>query len=481
MNKKNTQHHVNRRQFLGSANCAALGSLGFYNAILNLKMMGNVAAQTNGNSGDYKALVCLFLQGGNDSYNMLIPTNSDEMSNYQAIRSNLAIASSGNNGVLPINRLDSPKTTDNNGRSFGLHPSMPGMQSLFNQGDLAFVANVGTLVEPTTVAEYKAGSVTLPRGLFAHNAQAMEWQTSIPQATGDVTGWLGRVADIINVPSLGYNSSEISMNISLSGNNTMQIGENSFSYSITENGSIGLYNFKDTQPDDDRVAKTKSLMEEQYKNLYVEAFAKSSSNSFDNHETFSAAFNSVTVTTVFPNTQLGQDLKGVAQTIASNMLLGHKRQTYFVQRGGFDNHSELLNTHSMLLEDIDEAVTAFWTALGEFGLQDKVMLFSASDFSRTLRSNGLGTDHAWGGNHFILGGGVDGQKIYGKYPDPNEFTLNAGLDVGSNGRLLPSISTDEYYAEMALWFGISSSDMSVVFPNINNFWDGTSVPVGYTL
>lgn len=474
---KDSPKDLSRRDFLGSANCAALGSIGLYNALINLKAIGNVAAQsTTGDS--YKAAVCLFLRGGNDSYNMLIPRTAAEFSNYQAIRSNMAHPGSGEGMPLSLNRVDSAKTPYNNNRSFGLHPSMPGVKSLFDSGKLAFVANVGTLVEPTTIAQYESKGVRLPQNLFAHNSQVVEWQTSVPQG-GVGTGWLGRMADLLGSPGAGYNTGALSMNISLAGNNTMQVGEESFAYSITENGSIGLDTPRNNIDDEFRNSQTKSLMEETYRNLYVEAFAKQSQQSFELHDDFSAAFGAVSLNTVFPNTALGRELRGIARSIAAQGALGHQRQTYFVERGGFDNHTDLLSDQAILLSDVDQAVTAFWNSLGELGLQDNVVLFTASDFSRTLRSNGQGTDHAWGGNHFVLGGNVDGQKIYGKYPTQGELTIGSGLDVGTNGRMLPTTSIDEYYADLALWMGVPSGDLSQVLPNIGNFHTGITAPIGY--
>ncbi len=480
MKKTDSSSHIDRRKFIGSLNCAAIGSIPLYSSLLNLKMMGNVAAQSTTGEPGYKALVCLFLEGGNDSYNMLVPTSPDEYSNYQSIRTNLALPNNGTGSVLPLNRENSPKTPENNDRDFSIHPSMGGMQSMFNQGNLAFISNVGTLIEPTTIEQVRSGTFLRPQSLFSHNSQIQEWQTSVPQDSDHATGWLGRMADIINQPSAGFNDSSISMNISLSGNNVLQLGSDTFVYTISEDGSLGLtgvdgtVDFRRTP-----ASTTRGLLEQSYQNIYEESFAIESSRSYSVHEIFSEAFAAAQINTVFPDTPLGQDLRGIAQSIASGPTVGSQRQTYFVRSLGWDNHVNLLGGQAPLLQQVDEAVTAFWNALVELGMEDEVILFSASDFSRSLRSNGAGSDHAWGANHFVMGGAIDGAKVYGKYPDAGEFTLFGGIDVGSTGQLLPSLSTDEYFAELALWLGVQASDLGQVLPNVSNFWDGSGAPIGY--
>jgi len=455
---------MNRRKFLGSANCAALSSVGILNTLVNLRMIGNSVAAPIPEDDDYRALVCLFLHGGNDSFNMLIPTESSEYNNYQLLRSNLALAApdpTNPDAIRPIN------ATNTGERTFGLHPSLPQMQSLFNDGDLAFIANVGTLVEPTTVEAYKNGAVTLPRSLFSHNDQQREWQTSVPQ-TNFKTGWAGRMADRL----MGLNSSNnVSMNISLAGTNLFQTGESSFAYAIDRNGAKVLTGSDSGIASQlNRVNAAKSLAEKSYRDVLRRAFADEAKRGFESAEEFTAAFDSANTSANFPSHHIGQNLKAVAKTIAARNTLGHKRQVFFVEYGGFDNHGELLNSHSGLMANLDADLKAFWDELGAQGVRDEVTLFSCSDFGRTLRSNGQGTDHAWGGNSFVMGGCVDGGKIFGTYPDESELSIGSGLDVGFNGRLVPTTSCDEYFAELALWFGLSPSDFVDIFPNLGNFY-----------
>lgn len=468
---------MNRRKFLGSANCAAISSVGILNTLVNLRMIGNAAAASSPGNDDYRALVCLFLHGGNDSYNMLIPTGTSEHANYAAIRSNLALPAPGSGdprAILPIN------ATNTGGRSFGLHHSLTEMQGLFNSQNLSFISNVGTLVEPTTVAQYKSGSVTLPRSLFSHNDQQREWQTSVPQANLK-TGWAGRLADRVSAVNT---SNEVSMNISLDGTNLLQTGDSSFAYAIDSQGAKLLTGAQSgLSAELNRVNGAKSLVEKNYRDVLRRAFAEEASRGFDAGEAFSSAFEVAEVSTPFPDSSVARDLQAVARSIAARDTFGHKRQIFFVQQRGFDNHAELLESHESLMSHLDANLKAFWDSLVELGVEDQVTLFSCSDFGRTLRSNGLGTDHAWGGHSFVMGGCVDGGKIFGEYPDQSQLSIGNGLDVGFNGRLLPTTSCDEYFAELALWFGLSPNDLLEVFPNLGNFYSHSdnTPPLGFLL
>lgn len=473
---------MNRRDFLKQANCAAVGSTALFNTLLNLKLAGNAAAASSAGT-EYKALVCLFLNGGNDSYNTLIPTSgsvgdfSSEYGRYVAIRgglhtqssSGLALPTTGAGAALPLNVANTP------GRTFGVHPALGELQELFNDGDLAFVSNVGTLVEPTTVSDFASKSVKLPRQLFSHRDQRLHWQTSVPQG-GVIDGWGGRTADILNST---YNTGSISMNISLDGENLFQTGKTTTYYSVTRNGGAIVLDDKSASGAVAtlRHSAVNNLMDQEYKNLMEQVMADESRSSFENAEAFNIALDGASLETSFPNSNLGRDLEIVAKTMASHEDLGKQRQTFFLNVGGWDMHQELVTDHQTRLSDVAASVKAFWDALGACGLQDKVMVFTASDFSRTLRSNGRGTDHAWGANHWVLGKGVDGGKIYGEYP---ELNLGAGLDVGSNGRMLPTTSCDEYFAELLQWFGVENGDLPDVLPNIGNFYiPGATPPVGF--
>jgi uncharacterized protein (DUF1501 family) len=461
---------INRRQFLGAASCAALGTTGLFSTLLNLQMTGKVAAASLNQVDDYKAIVCVFQAGGNDSFNMLIPTDSASYAQYTGVRGNLAHPLSGPAAALPINALGT------SGRTFAIHPDMPELRDLFNAGHAGFISNVGTLVEPTTIAQYKAGGVRLPRALFSHNDQIAQWQTSIPQSPS-ATGWAGRMSDVLNAR---VTPGAVGMSLSLSGNNIWQTGEQTTAYAISPNGSISLIGANSAGPVNMlRFDTVTSLADATYQNLFQQAYMTEFKTSIERDTAFSAAFDATTLNTVFAQNDLAADLQAVARTIAARATLGMKRQIFFVLYGGWDHHQELLETQSEMLAALSTSLKNFWDALGELGVRNNVVTFTASDFGRTLRSNGRGTDHAWGGNHVVLGGPVIGQRLYGQYP--TDLSLGGASDVGNNGRLLPTTSVDEYMAEIALWFGVSRSELATVLPNIGNFYNtaSTGMPMGF--
>lgn len=468
------KHKHNRRDFLGKLaglGCASLSVTPLLSGITNMGLL-NAAAAANRPafatpiSSGYKALVCIMLSGGNDSYNMLIPRGTSEYNEYATVRTNMAIPQAD---ILPIN----PVISD--GKDYGVHPNMTNVQSMFEAGNLAFVANVGALVEPVTLATYNAGT-NLPLGLYSHSDQRTHWQTSVPQDR-DALGWGGRLADIMYTNNANQ---DISMNISLNGINVFQQGATVREYAIERSGTgsvqingSGNNNFYNTlkrQTLDD-------ILDETYQNILEQAYAGSVSGSSGNSIQFSSAIAGVApFTTVFPSTQIGERLEMVAKTIAARGTLNVSNQTFFVSMGGYDTHDNMIEDHANLMLELDEAVGAFYNCLIELGVENDVVGFSMSDFARKLISNGDGSDHAWGGHAFVFGGGVTGKKIYGSYPDL--YTGNS-LETGP-GRIIPTTSCDEYFADLALWFGASSSDLNQILPNINNFWtpNGTTGPLG---
>ena len=465
----NQDKNMSRRQFLGAASCAAIGSTTFFSTLFNLQSMSaasltNMAPTTT--NEDYRALVCIMLGGGNDSYNMLVPTNQEHYQQYQVTRSNQA---------LPQNTLIKLNPNTYNQKELGLHPAMPELKSIFDEGKLAILCNVGTLVEPTTKSSYENGA-KLPFGLFSHADQDKSWQTSVPQ-TNSPTGWGGRLADMVQSANSNQN---ISMNISLSGKNVFQLGQQSAEYSIlpTGTGSIGIKGFNGQSTFDQiRTAAVKSLMEKQYQDIFKQTYAEVVHGSQNTHELFSAAVGNADLNTTFSNTDLSQRLKMVARTIKVRQALGAKRQTFFVRFDGWDHHDELLNNQNQMLGIVSKAMSEFQTALAELNLEDCVTTFTISDFARTLTSNGNGTDHAWGGNVLVMGKPVKGKDIYGTYPD---LLLNSPIELGG-GVLIPDISTDEYFAELALWYGVSKGALVTLFPNIGHFYNTLSAdpPIGF--
>ncbi len=460
------KHKHSRRAFLGklSMGCASLGVTSLLSGITN---MGLISAAAAANRSDfqsatgYKALVCIMLQGGNDSFNMLVPRGTSEYNEYASVRGGLALAQ---NELLSIN------PTNVTGTEFGLHPSLTEVQSLFEAGNAAFVANVGALVEPTTVAEFLNQTANLPVGLFSHLDQQTHWQTSVPQDVNSL-GWAGKIADILYTNNSNQN---ISMNISLDGVNVWQRGNviNEYAISHMDTGSVLLNGSTSNSFLESLKRQTlDSLLDQTYTNILETAYSNKISSSKGSSFEFSSAIASGTpITTPFASDSLSQKLLMVAKTIAARDILGVSNQTFFVESGGWDTHDDLLDDHTDLLNNLNAAIGSFSAAMEELGVADGVVGFTMSDFGRKLASNGDGADHAWGGNALVFGHPVEGQKIYGQYP---ELYLDNSLDIGG-GRLIPTTSCDEYFAELALWFGASSSDLDQILPNITNFW--TPVP-----
>lgn len=456
-----------RRQFLGSIPCLALGTTTLYSSLINLKAMNAIMGSTSVVGGDYKALVCVLLSGGNDSYNMLIPKGNAEYAEYAAVRSNLSIPQ---DDILSIN----PEETD--GREFGLHPSLTGVRDLFEQGKAAFISNVGTLVEPTTKPGLQSGSAKLPLGLLSHSDQVMHWQTAFPQDRSNI-GWGGKMADILK--SMNEDNG-VSMNISLGGNNLFQRGETITEYAINADGGVAIAGWDEPVPFLQMMREDiTDMMNKQYEDVFRDSYSGVLKRSVESNEVFNEAVEGIVLNTQFSPDQLSQRMQMIARSIAARTELGAKRQIFFVEIGGFDNHDELTNAHAALMNSVDDAFTSFYEATEELGVSDCVTTFTISDFARTLTSNGNGTDHAWGGNSIVMGGAVKGKNMYGDYPN---LTLDNDLEIGG-GILIPTTSADEYFAEMALWFGISPNDLSQILPNIGNFYDvgSSSKPLGFML
>lgn len=447
--------------------CAKVGSTTLYSLLLNLTMSGRASSETVQPDGRYRALVCLFLDGGNDSFNMLAPLEQKEYARYRTARGSLALEREKFLGITdPAGRA--------NGRKFGVHPAMPEVRDLYNSGKLSFLCNVGTLAEPTNLAKINNYTARLPLGLYSHADQFMHWQTSTPETRGTI-GWAGRAAEILRSVN---ERNDISMNISLSGTNIFQSGKDLIPYSINPDGVSLLNGYNDPSRAFFRKA-VDSLLEQKYQSLLRQTYADLTRQAIDSADIFHRVWQATPkVQTPFPDTVMGRNLRGVAQSMAARGSLGMKRQTYFIRCAGWDHHDEVLNSQNHMLADVSRSVAAFWQALGELGLQDDVLLFSASDFGRTLSSNGKGSDHGWGGHQFILGGGHRGGRFFGDYPE--DISLGNKLDTG-RGRLIPTTSVDEYFAELALWLGVSRSDLQTVLPNIGRFYDVRSrrMPLGF--
>ncbi len=463
--RKGGSNTISRRRFLGQASCAAVGTASLVNSLLNLRFIGAAAAEsTSPSEEDFKALICIFLLGGNDSYNMLAPYGSAEHQVYQQVRTDLALSTAD---LLQLNPLSYSEKT------LGLHHSMGSLKQLFDDGHAAFITNVGTLIQPITKAQYKAGQY-LPLGLFSHSDAQEQWQTSIPQSRSGI-GWAGRMADLVHTLNP---SDKVSMNISLSGSNVWQSGQEVFSYSIGTNGSTGLKTQNGNPMSDIHKPTINHQLDLEYANLYEKAFADTTRDAVGAHEFFSAGvdFGTGFQNAAFPNHDFGNKLEAIAQVIRARQALGKKRMTFFLGFGGWDHHDEVLDNQNEMLPIVADGLKAFFEATCEMGIEKQVTTVTLSDFARTLTSNGRGSDHAWGGNQIVVGGCVNGREIYGNYPD---METDNPLDAG-RGRLIPSLSCDEFFGELALWFGVSQGDLDYILPNIGNFYSVSSgLPIGF--
>lgn len=439
-----------RRAFIRQTACAALGTTGLLSTIWDLRKLSAAPL-----SGDYKAIVCLFLYGGNDANNVLIPSDAAHYNVYSAARGNLAI---------PRTSLQPLTIATGDGRQYGFHPSLPELANLFNQGKLTMVANVGTLVAPTTRTDYVNGTAAVPRNLFSHEDQSVQWMTSVPDR-GDIrTGWGGRAADL--VASLNANS-QVSLSLSIAGTNTFEVGNTVVPYLISPDGSLGLRGLGSSDPNEGiRIQGFKNLLALPHNKLFEAAYSDTMSRSIAENEILTSALAGISpLSTVFPATDLGRQLSMISKLIAARGNLGMRRQIFFCAVGGYDTHGDQLAAQSGLLGELSTALNSFYGATVELGVDQSVTTFTASDFGRTLPTNGAGSDHGWGSHQFVMGGAVRGNQLYGTFPT---LAVN-GPDDTEDGRWIPTTSVDEFSATIARWFGVSDSDLPTVFPNIGRF------------
>ncbi|MEM6316439.1 MAG: DUF1501 domain-containing protein [Bacteroidota bacterium] len=462
MSRKRT---ISRRQFLGQASCAAVGSTAFLSSVLNLGMINTASARPHilTNCNDYKAMVCILLAGGADSFNMLVPTTPSEYAEYQAVRADLALGQGDLINVTPSNT---------GGKTYGIHGSMAEVGTLFNDGNLAFLSNIGTLVEPIVDADDLYNGKQLPLGLYSHSDQIMHWQTSVPQDRSAV-GVGGRMADMLK-DMCGIDG--VSMNISLAGKNRFQAGNNIIEFSVANNATpetLGIEGYPSWWSNNGFLAQKRdetisSLVEDVYSNIFQDTYGSLSRQTIDSIELFrSALAKKQDIPVTFSESSLSQDMKMIADIISVQQHLGNNRQIFFVTFGGWDHHDEVIQNQNRMLPVLSRAMNELYQALTHLNRQNDVVTFTISDFSRTLTSNGNGSDHAWGGNSMIMGGAIDGGKIYGNYPILN---LNEALNIDERGRFVPTTSVDEFYAELALWFGASPNDLNYILPNLCNFY-----------
>lgn len=465
---------ISRRAFLGQASCAAIGSTAFLSSVLNLGMINTVSARPHilDNSGDYKAMVCVLLAGGADTFNVLVPTDTTPYNDYLATRGSLALDTNVDPGLLlPLNN-----GMNVNGAGYAVHSGMTEVRDMFNASELSFVANIGTLIEPITDKyDYQNGNKLRPLGLYSHSDQIMQWQTSVPQ-TRSAVGVAGRMADLLH----DMNSIEqVSMNISLSGKNRFQAGNEYNEYSIRNNATadgVGYDGFSSGlhyagMINDARNNAIDSLVEQEYANIFHETFADLTAQTTESNDYISTALANVgNINVNYANTGISQDMRKIVELISVREHLGAQRQIFFVTYGGWDHHDNVLGNQANMLPVLSRAFADLNAGLKAIGMFDNVVSFTISDFARTLTSNGNGSDHAWGGNQMIMGGPIIGKQIFGQYPS---LHLDSDLNLSTRGRILPTTSVDEFYAELALWFGASPNDLDYILPNLCNFYSAS--------
>ncbi|MCF2859826.1 DUF1501 domain-containing protein [Pseudoalteromonas sp. SMS1] len=447
-----TYNDKSRRAFLslclkGGASVAALTSL-------QLHALSNTLNSSSLN--DYKALVCIFLHGGSDSLNMLVPTSGQYRVNYEQSRQNLVVTD-----AISLNT----QTQFEGG--VGLHPSMSSLTSLFDSGQLAFVGGVGTLIAPTTLTDYQNKSVNLPGHLFSHNDQQATWMHGQEKISLN-TGWGARMLERLN------QHSAFTSNISLAGSNPWQTGVNTSPYALNRSGVMKINPLSGHQPQVDHIKSIiDRLLLTDTQSPIQDAYANRLGRSISNVQNMNELLEQAPIlTTQFSENDLSQQLAAVAKSLSIQAQTSSQRQIFFVSLGGFDTHDEQLNRQPALLSTLATALSEFQSAVNELSLQNNVTTFTMSDFGRTLTSNGDGTDHGWAGNQLLMGGAVNGQDVHGTMLDQK---VGGPLDVGG-GRLIPQHANEQYFAPIAKWFGLPESDIYDLFPNLRNF-DAFNLPL----
>jgi len=448
--KLNKLPQLQRREFLRRASALSVAGAAAPWA-LNLAAMGEAAAQSA--PSDYKALVCVFLQGGNDYGNTLVPYDAASHAAYATIRQTLATSRDALAATALSQIVD--------GRQMALAPQLPKLKGLWDAGQVGVQLNVGTLVQPTTLAQFKARNVPLPPKLFSHNDQQSLWQASNPE--GATSGWGGRVGDLF----MNGNGTSTFTCINVSGNAVFLSGRNAVQYQVSTAGAVPINGVTKSLFGSSACSTAlRSLITAERTHWMEAELNRVVKRSVDAQAMLGTALTSLpALATKFEATSLSTQLQMVAKLIAARQGLGARRQVYFVSIGGFDLHDQLVSRHAQALKQVDDALASFYAATVELGVANQVTTFTASDFGRTLTSNGDGSDHGWGSHHFVMGGAVKGGRFYGTLPS---VSVNGPDDVGQ-GRLLPTTSVDQLAATLATWMGVSATDLPMVLPQIANY------------
>ena len=447
---------ISRRAFISRASALSIAGAATP-FVMNLAAMGEAAAAT---ATDYKALVCVFMYGGNDYANTLVPYDAAQYASYAAQRSALAYSQASLAGTVL-----QPTTALPGGAQYALAPELAKLLPVFDAGKMAVMLNLGTLVQPTAKAQYQANSVRLPPKLLSHNDQQSYWQASSPE--GAASGWGGRIGDLLQS---GNGTASLTC-INPSGNAVFLTGKAAIQYAVTPSGPIALNARNSLQGSTAAATLLQSLIAGGGPHQFEALHGTIGKRALDLYAQVSTALGQAQVTTTAfpatadPQSSLGAQLQMVAKLMSVSSQLGAKRQVFFVSTGRYDTHDGLGTLHPTLMTNLADALRAFYDTTVELGIASQVTTFTGSDFGRALTANTDGSDHGWGSMHFVLGGAVNGKRYYGINP----VLANGGPDDIGQGRLIPTMAVDQYAATLASWFGVAASDLPTVVPNIGNY------------
>lgn len=462
---------TNRRSFLKGLGGA--GALSFLGGAGLLSALGNSSSFAAG-VGGYKAIVCLFMHGGQDCHDTVIPYDQTSYDNWAAKRTGILDDYAGKTGGSNRTRnrllaLNPTNAADFGGRQFALPDELTAIKDLFDAGNAAIIGNVGPLIRNLNRVEFEEDLVETPKLIFSHNDQQSAWMSNGPE--GQLFGWGGKFIDAAN--SAGANQNNAFSSISTEGINVFLSGETVTQYVLNTDGPQSV-DLLDLLGSGSESSTARQILKDHYRNaalnppnLFQKDIIGTNQRAFKLNDLFRTALDAATpLSTAFPNNYVGDQLNIIAQTIQIRSSLGVGRQVFFVNAGGgFDTHDNQARGLSRQHRRYGASIGAFYQAMVELGVENDVVLFTASDFGRALLENGNGTDHGWGGHHFVVGGSVAGNKIYGDIPPPD---LGHSQDAG-NGRLIPTTSVEQYAATLGRWFGLSDAEIDSALPHLANF------------